>query len=54
MGYSFRHDVAEEDQEFLEKIHAWGATELKIRQVRRLVQLCRMFEKLDADLDAAA
>ena len=54
IAFPFRCDLNEDDQAFLEKLHGWNATELKVRQIRRLARLCRSFEVLDADLDEAA
>jgi hypothetical protein len=47
--YPHRADFDEDDEKFLEKLHRWGATDLKLRQVRRLARLCRCFERLELD-----
>jgi hypothetical protein len=46
MAYSCRFDCDEDQQEFLEQLHTWNATDLKIRQARRLYGICRRFEPL--------
>jgi hypothetical protein len=53
-AYPFRFDLGEDDQEYIEKLRRWGATDLKIRQVRRLASICRCFAGLQLDLDVAA
>jgi hypothetical protein len=45
----YRVDMSEHDEKFLEQLHAWGATDLKLRQVRHLASICREFEGLDFD-----
>jgi hypothetical protein len=54
IAYPYRVDLDEDGQEFVEKLHGWRATELKLRQMGRLLRLCRCFAGLDAQLDEAA
>jgi hypothetical protein len=54
--YPARLDLDEGSQEFVEKIHRWNATDLKVRQIRHLAGICRSFEDIprDPDIEAAA
>jgi hypothetical protein len=54
LAYPYRCDLDEDDQQFIERLHGWGASELKRRQIRRLAGICRSFGELDADLDETA
>lgn len=55
IAYPYRADLDEDGQEFVEKLHAWGAIDLKRRQIRRLSGICRLFERVARDpLDEAA
>ena len=55
IAYPYRFDLDEDEQEFVEKLHAWGATDLKRRQIQRLAGICRLFERIGRDtLDEAA
>ena len=55
IAYPRRFDIDEDGQEFLEMIQRWGATHLKLRQIRRLAGICRIFEPIARDtLDLAA
>jgi hypothetical protein len=55
IAYPYRAYLDEDGQEFVERLHAWGATELKRRQIRRLADICRQFEGIERDmLDEAA
>jgi hypothetical protein len=54
IAYPYRFDLDEDGQEFVEKLHGWRATKLKLRQMGRLLRLCRCFAGLDARLDEAA
>ena len=54
IAYPYRFDLDEDGQEFVKKLHGWRATELKLRQMGRLLRLCRCFAGLDAQLDEAA
>jgi hypothetical protein len=55
IAYACRFDLDEDGQEFVEKVHAWSATDLKRRQIRRLAGICRRFERVGRDtLDEAA
>ena len=47
--YPYRKHLDEEGEEFVEKIHRWGATALKVRQINYLAQLCRITEDLPRD-----
>jgi hypothetical protein len=42
-------DLTEEEQEFIEKLHATGATELKRRQLQRLAAICRRYQEIERD-----
>jgi hypothetical protein len=48
IAYRYRADSGD-DEEFVEKLHRWGATELKRRQIWRLAGICRMFENIGYD-----
>ena len=52
-AYPHRAEFDEDDEEFLEQLHEWRVTDLKLRQVRRLAGICRVFMQLEYD-DAAA
>jgi hypothetical protein len=54
--YPPRLDLDESSQEFVERIHRWKARDLKVRQIRLLAGLCRIFEDIprDPDVEAAA
>ncbi|MDI2077778.1 hypothetical protein, partial [Bradyrhizobium sp. Mp27] len=49
IAYVSRFDFQEHEQEFAEKVHRWGATQLKRRQIRFLASLCRRFENIGYD-----
>lgn len=49
IAYASRFDFDDHEQEFVEKIHRWGATTLKRRQIRCLAGLCRRFENVGYD-----
>jgi hypothetical protein len=49
IAYVSRFDFQEHEQEFAEKVHRWGATHLKRRQIRFLASLCRRFENIGYD-----
>jgi hypothetical protein len=42
-------DVDEDDQEFLETLKPWNATDLKRRQIRRLAKLARLVAPIGHD-----
>ena len=44
-----RYDVDEDAQEFIETVRRWNATELKLRQIRRLAGIARIFERVGRD-----
>jgi hypothetical protein len=48
-AYACRKDFDEDDEAFLEQVHAWRATDLKLRQISRLANLCRLVEPLERD-----
>jgi hypothetical protein len=48
-AYAYRKDFDEDDETFLEQVHAWRATDLKLRQISRLANLCRLIEPLERD-----
>lgn len=43
IAYPCRFDVSEEDEDLLNKLHAWNATDVKIRQAWTLAAICRPF-----------
>lgn len=49
IAHAGRFDFQEHEQEFTEKVHRWGATHLKRRQIRFLASLCRRFENIGYD-----
>jgi len=50
VAYSWRHDLEDdEDQEWVETLFGWAATELKMRQISRLANICRMYEPIGRD-----
>ncbi len=49
IAYASRFDFDDNEQAFAEKIHHWGATSLKRRQIRFLASLCRRFENVGYD-----
>ena len=49
IAYPFRFDLDEDGQEFLETILRWKATDLKLRQIRRLAGIARMFATIERD-----
>lgn len=49
IAYVSRFDFQEDELEFAEKVHRWGATHLKLRQIRSLASLCRRFENIGYD-----
>jgi hypothetical protein len=48
-AYPYRKDVDEDDESFLEQLHHWRVTALKVRQINRLANLCRVTEFLPHD-----
>lgn len=48
-AYASRYDMDDPEREFVEKVHRWGATHLKRRQIRWLASLCRRFENIGYD-----
>ena len=57
LAYTYRMDCDEWDREFLEKLHRRGATTLRLREMARLVRLCRvagiLLAQFDPEQDAA-
>jgi hypothetical protein len=49
IAYPYRCDLNEEEQEFVEQVHAWRATELKRRQIQALAAICRRGEDIGRD-----
>ena len=49
VAYSYRKDLDEDDEAFLEELYNWRATDLKVRQINRLASLCRLTEILPRD-----
>ncbi|MGZ6006690.1 MAG: hypothetical protein ACXWKS_04440 [Rhizomicrobium sp.] len=50
IAYPYRFDLNEAEQVFVENLHAWGATELKRRQIQQLAGICRRCEDIGRDL----
>jgi hypothetical protein len=46
IAYAYRFDLDEDGQDFVEKLHAWGAIYLKRRQIKWLAGICRHFESV--------
>jgi hypothetical protein len=51
--YAFRGDLDEHNERWVQQLHQWGATELKVRQISRLAMLYRINEPLPIDKDVA-
>jgi hypothetical protein len=49
IAYSRRLDLDYEDREFVEKLYAWNATDLKLRQISHLASICRIYEPIGRD-----
>ncbi len=49
IAYRYRLDLNEAGQEFVENLHAWGATELKRRQIQQLAGICRRSADIGRD-----
>ena len=49
IAYPYRADLNEEEEEFVTKLHKWGATELKRRQIQDLAKICRRSEAIGRD-----
>jgi hypothetical protein len=49
IAYPARFDIDEGSQDFVEKLHRWNATELKVRQIAQLAGICRTFENIPRD-----
>ncbi len=49
IAYHHRCDLDEDGQLFVEKLHAWGAVDLKRRQIQRLAGICRRTERIGRD-----
>jgi hypothetical protein len=49
VAYPYRKDLDEDDEAFLDRLHKWCATDLKVRQISRLARLCRLTEFLPHD-----
>jgi hypothetical protein len=47
--YSYRKDLDEDSEEFVENLYKRQATELRVRQVSRLANLCRLSESVERD-----
>jgi hypothetical protein len=52
-AYPHRAEFDEDDEEYLEQLREWRVTDLKLRHVRRLASICRLFMLLDYDEAAA-
>jgi hypothetical protein len=42
-------DLDDEDEQWVETLRGWRATDLKIRQISRLAGICRMYEPIGRD-----
>jgi len=49
IAYVCRFDLDEDGQEFVEKLHAWRATDLKRRQIKRLAGICHGVARQGSD-----
>jgi hypothetical protein len=49
IAYRYRFDLNEAGQEFVEKLRAWRAIELKRRQIQQLAGICRRSEDIGRD-----
>ena len=49
IAYSRRLDLDFEDQEWVETLFGWDATDLKLRQISRLAGICRIYEPIGRD-----
>lgn len=49
IAYSRRLDLDSEDQEWVETLFGWDATDLKLRQISRLAGICRIYEPIGRD-----
>jgi len=49
IAYPYRKDCDEDDEAFLEQLHDWRATDLKVRQISRLASLYRLTDPLQRD-----
>ena len=49
VAYQYRKDLDEDDEAYLEQLHNWRATDLKVRQISRLASICRLTEALQRD-----
>jgi hypothetical protein len=49
IAYRHRCDLNEDNQLFVEQLHAWGAVDLKRRQIQRLAVICRRTERIGRD-----
>jgi hypothetical protein len=51
IAYQCRFDIDDDACDFLERLHRSNRTELKLRQMRRVVGICRAFAGLDLARD---
>ena len=49
VAYQYCKDFDEDDEAYLEQLHSWHATDLKVRQISRLASICRLTEALRRD-----
>ena len=49
IAYRRRSDLDHDGQLFVEMLHAWGAVDLKRRQIQRLAVICRRTERIGRD-----
>jgi hypothetical protein len=49
VAYQYRKDLDADDEAYLEQLHSWYATDLKVRQISRLASISRLMEALRRD-----
>jgi hypothetical protein len=49
IAHPYRKDGDEDDEAFLEQLHEWRVSDLKVRQISRLASLCRLTDSLQRD-----
>jgi hypothetical protein len=53
IAYPYRKDLDEDGEAFIEKLHRWRATKLRVRQIDRLAKMVRLSYLLSRDKDVA-
>jgi hypothetical protein len=49
VAYQYCKDLDEDDEVYLQQLHDWCATDLKVRQISRLASICHLTEALQRD-----